>query len=167
MLPFEGGMPRSMEDLKVEIRAARDEFGIEGISLLGGEPLAHAAAAAALAREAWELGLSVMVYSGYTLAEAHALSDPAVADVLAQCDILVDGPYLRELPEPHRRWVGSANQVVHFLTKRYRPNDAMWVKPNTLEIRLRGGELSVNGFPAPPAAGLWRRLHIQSPSRRE
>jgi hypothetical protein len=29
--------------------------------------------------------------------------------------------------------------------------------PNTLEIRLRDGELSVNGFPARSAVGLWKR----------
>ncbi|MFL5331295.1 MAG: 4Fe-4S single cluster domain-containing protein [Gemmataceae bacterium] len=167
MLPFEGGTPYSMDDLCAGIHAARQDFGIEGISLLGGEPLAHAMAAAGLARKAWEIGLSVMVYSGYTLAEARSLRDPAIADVLAHCDVLVDGPYLREQSESRRRWVGSSNQVVHFLTNRYRSDDPLWVKRNTLEIRLRGDELSVNGFPAPSAVGLWRRLHTQSPSRRE
>ena len=31
------------------------------------------------------------------------------------------------------------------------------VQRNTLEVRLRGGELSVNGFPARSAVGLWKR----------
>jgi hypothetical protein len=37
------------------------------------------------------------------------------------------------------------------------PNDPRWLQKNTLEIRLRDGELSVNGFPARHAVGLWKR----------
>src|SRR5437868_698137 len=71
MLPFAGGTSRHLVDLLDQIRHARDELGIEGISLLGGEPLAHAPLAAALARGARKLKLSVMIYTGYTLAEAQ------------------------------------------------------------------------------------------------
>src|SRR5207248_3209734 len=132
---------------------------IEGITLLGGEPLAHAAGAAALARGAWTLGLSVMVFSGYTLAEARALPDPAVADLLAHTDLLVDGRYVREQPDTARRWIGSRNQRVHFLTDRYDAADPRWHEANTIELRLVNGELTVNGFPTPrlaPMAALVR-----------
>jgi anaerobic ribonucleoside-triphosphate reductase activating protein len=158
MLPFSGGQARPPDDLLADLRSARDEYAVEGITLLGGEPLAHAAGAAALARGAHGLGLSVMVFSGYTLEEARALPDPAVAELLALTDILVDGPYLRDRPDGERRWIGSTNQRIHFLTDRYRADDPCWRQPNTLEIRLRGGELSVNGFPARPAVGLWKRI---------
>jgi anaerobic ribonucleoside-triphosphate reductase activating protein len=157
MLPFEGGRRLALADVVDKVRAAAAEHGIEGITLLGGEPLAHAAAGAALARAVRGLGLSVMVFSGYTLDEARRLPDPAVAQLLDLTDILVDGPYLREQPDAARRWVGSTNQQIHFLTDRYRVDDPRWRRPNTLEIRLRGGELSVNGFPAPAAVGLWKR----------
>jgi anaerobic ribonucleoside-triphosphate reductase activating protein len=158
MLPFEGGERLSLAEVVRQVRQAAGADSVEGITQLGGEPLAHAAGAAALAREVRTLGLSVMVFTGYTLEEARALSDPAVADLLAQTDILVDGPYVRELPERERRWIGSANQRVHFLTDRYRADDPCWRRPNTLEVRLRGGEVTVNGFPAAGAAGLWKRL---------
>jgi anaerobic ribonucleoside-triphosphate reductase activating protein len=103
------------------------------------------------------LGLSVMVFSGFTLEEARTLADPAVRELLAETDILVDGPYLREQPETQRRWIGSANQRIHFLSDRCDPNDPRWQLPNTLEIRLVNGELTVNGFPARSAVGLWKR----------
>ncbi len=153
MLPFEGGRDVPLAEIVRQVESA----GVEGITLLGGEPLAHAAGAAALARAVRAAGLSVMVFSGYTLAEARALPDPAVAELLAHTDILVDGPYRRDLPEARRRWIGSSNQQVHFLSDRYRADDPRWRLPNTLEIRLEGSELSVNGFPARHAVGLWRR----------
>ena len=67
-------------------------------------------------------------------------------------------PYVRELPDARRRWIGSTNQRIHFFTDRYHADDPCWRRPNTLEIRLRDGELSVNGFPARSAVGLWRRI---------
>src|SRR5947199_1809503 len=66
MLPFAGGTSRSVDDVLAEVERARNEGGVEGITLLGGEPLAHAAGAAILARGVRALGLSVMVFSGYT-----------------------------------------------------------------------------------------------------
>jgi anaerobic ribonucleoside-triphosphate reductase activating protein len=163
MLPFEGGTAVPLPEVLREIETACAE-GVEGITLLGGEPLAHAAGAAALARAVRASGLSVMVFSGYTLEEARRLPDPAVAELLALTDILVDGPYLREQPEARRRWIGSANQRIHFLSDRYRADDPRWLLPNTLEIRLRGPELTVNGFPARSAVGLWKRPRT-SPDR--
>jgi anaerobic ribonucleoside-triphosphate reductase activating protein len=151
MLSFQGGQIVLLAEVVAQLRAA----DVEGITLLGGEPLAHGAGAAALANAAHQLGLSVMVFSGYTLEEIRALPDPAASNLLAHTDILVDGPYLRELPEARRRWIGSSNQRVHFLTDRYRADDPCWQMPNTLEIRFQDGEVLVNGF---PAQGFWKRL---------
>src|SRR5262249_26806510 len=118
MLPFAGGAALTLDAVRERLVAAMAE-GIEGITLLGGEPLAHADGALALARLAQALGLSVMVFSGYTLEEIRERSDDIVHELLALTDILVDGPYLREQPETQRRWIGSANQRVHFLSERY------------------------------------------------
>jgi anaerobic ribonucleoside-triphosphate reductase activating protein len=157
MLPFTGGTVMPLGDVFAQIEEAAHKHGIEGVTLLGGEPLAHAAGAVALARAVRHRGLTVMVFSGYTLEEARRLPDPSVAELLALTDILVDGPYLRDQPETRRRWIGSVNQRIHFLSDRYRADDPRWLLPNTLEIRLRGPELTVNGFPARSAFGLWKR----------
>lgn len=154
-LSFNGGETKTLADLIGRIGHARAESEIEGITLLGGEPFAHAAPAAALARAARDLGLSVMVFSGYTLEQLRPLPDPAVAALIGLTDILVDGPYLRDQPDTARRWVGSTNQRIHFLTNRYE-YDEQWRRRNTLEIRLAGGVISVNGFPAGDAVSLWK-----------
>lgn len=158
MLAFGGGEPIAAVELSRQVRKAADRHGVEGITLLGGEPFAQAGPAARLARDVQQADLSVMVFSGFTLAELRAQAAADVDALLSHIDVLVDGPYRREQPETRRRWIGSANQQVHFLSGRYRSDEACWRRSNTLEIRFDGEQLVVNGFPAPSAAGLWRRL---------
>ena len=155
-LPFRGGIPTATTAIVEQLHQSHAESPLEGISLLGGEPFAHAAGAKIVAVAARQLGLGVMIYSGFTLDQLRLNPDADVQQLLALTDLLVDGPYLRDLPEPTRRWVGSTNQGVHFLTSRYDPADACWTKRNTLEIRMIGREVSVNGFPASGAASLWK-----------
>jgi anaerobic ribonucleoside-triphosphate reductase activating protein len=124
-IPFAGGESMTLGAVLEQLEAARGE-GIEGITLLGGEPLAHAAGSAALAMAARDRGLSVMVFTGYTLEEARAMSNSDVSTLIAHTDILVDGRYVRELPDRMRRWIGSTNQRIHFLTDRYRADDPCW-----------------------------------------
>mgnify|MGYP000936656528 CR=1 FL=1 len=78
-LPFKGGTTRAVDEIANEIRESREQTGIEGITLLGGEPFAHAEPAAALAAEARNLGLSVMVFSGYTIEHLRTTIDPHAA----------------------------------------------------------------------------------------
>src|SRR5262245_57689253 len=63
MLPFQGG---TLTPLAAVLRQLDDAaaHGVEGITLMGGEPTSHAAGAAALARATRERGLSVMVFTG-------------------------------------------------------------------------------------------------------
>ncbi|MBA4188264.1 MAG: radical SAM protein [Planctomycetaceae bacterium] len=154
-LPFKGGQTKTIDEMATWMERTRDEQGIEGITLLGGEPFAHARASVALAQAAKELGLSVMVFSGYMLEGLRAKPEPEVAELIHLTDMLVDGPYDRDNPDNERRWIGSTNQRIHFLTERYR-FDEQWRKKNTLEIRVIGREISVNGFPAKDAVGLWK-----------
>lgn len=158
MLPFEGGDRIESQKLLAEIERAGESQSIEGITLMGGEPFAHAVGAAELAGRVRERGLSVMIFTGYTLEELRKRSEPEVKKLLDETDLLVDGPYMREQPERGRRWIGSANQRIHFLTDRYSEEDACWEESNTLEIRMENGEVSINGFPARDAIGLWKRL---------
>lgn len=160
MLPFDGGHPSSLEAILSAIGAAMP-LGIEGITLLGGEPTAHANGAARLARRVRDLGLSVMVFTGFRIDELRARRDPCIDDLLAHTDILVDGPYERDLPDTTRRWIGSTNQRVHFLTNRYSADDPCWRKSNTLELRLVDGEVTLNGFPAKRAMAAWKRAPVR------
>ena len=97
-----------------------------------------------------------MVLCGYTLEEIRRHDDPCAGELLQSTDLLVDGPFVRELPDSKRRWIGSTNQRIHFLTGRYRADDPCWTQKNTLEIRLDPDGITVNGFPASRAKELWK-----------
>jgi anaerobic ribonucleoside-triphosphate reductase activating protein len=149
MFSSTGGAARAIDDVIEALRGAAKR-GIEGISVLGGEPFEQAVGVAAIARAAKQLGLTVMVYSGYTLDELQARPD--AGELLALTDLLVDGRYDRERPEPPppvgRRWLGSTNQTMHFLTGAYRADDPQMRAANTVELHWSKGRLLVNGWPA-------------------
>lgn len=147
-LPNEGGTERTVDSLLEEIRSTPGE----GISLLGGEPFQQPGALAELALRAQGYGKSVMVYTGYTLEELWARNDRDTNALLFATDLLVDGRFDVTQRTTQRRWVGSENQRMHFLTDRYEPTDPRFHEPNTLEFRIRDGALEMNGFPVKGAA---------------
>src|SRR5438876_10863809 len=67
MLPFEGGTAMTIDEVVALLKQSAEANALEGITLLGGEPLAHAAAGVTLAREAHALGLNVLAFTGYLL----------------------------------------------------------------------------------------------------
>ncbi len=125
------------------------EHDLEGVTFLGGEPMLQAQGLAVVAQGARTLGLSVMVFSGYTKSELDALQLPGSEKLLHYTDILVDGSYEASLPEYNRRWVGSTNQQFHYLTARY--DDRIEIDrevERVLEVRLRtDGSMFINGWP--------------------
>jgi anaerobic ribonucleoside-triphosphate reductase activating protein len=132
-----------------EMAAVRGE--IEGLTVLGGEPMDQARALVPLLRGARGLGLSVMLFSGFTLEDLRARADGAADEVLALLDVLVDGPFEASRPETGRRWAGSANQRFHYFTTRYSPGierPAPGEPLRTVEVRLGAdGRLLANGWP--------------------
>jgi anaerobic ribonucleoside-triphosphate reductase activating protein len=136
--------------LLAEMVAVRGE--IEGITVLGGEPMDQPEGLLPVLRGARDLGLSVVVFSGFTLEELRARPDAAVRDVLATLDVLVDGRYDASRPEAERLWAGSTNQRFHYFTTRYSPEierPAAGEPLRTVEVRLGpDGRVSANGWPA-------------------
>jgi len=110
--------------------------------------LAKAKELAVVARAAHRAGLTVMVFTGFTLEECRANPLPGVTELLAETDVLVDGPYLAERPERVRNWIGSANQRFHYFTDAYGPD--IETDPNSrgqVEFRIEGDVLRMNGCP--------------------
>ncbi|BBB90360.1 MAG TPA: 4Fe-4S single cluster domain-containing protein [Methylomusa anaerophila] len=91
--------------------------GIEGVTFSGGEPFEQAAALGELGKILHAKGLTVVAFSGYTLAELTAGDNPAWSQLLAVTDLLVAGPYLQDRPSD-RYLCGSDNQEAVYLTDR-------------------------------------------------
>lgn len=118
--------------------------GVEGLTLLGGEPFDQAAACASLTRRAKEAGLGIICFTGYTRESLE--QDPDAANLLADVDMLVDGPYVASHPEEERALVGSTNQRFIHLTTRYADYDATRTR-NRMELRLSpDGTMEMAGF---------------------
>lgn len=105
--PFEGGRKRRVESLFKDFAA--DPI-LKGITFSGGEPFCQAAGLARLAEMVHGLGKDVTVYTGFTYEELIAQGDPAVDALLAQTDLLIDGPFLQEQKNLELSFRGSENQ---------------------------------------------------------
>ena len=118
---------------------------LEGISLLGGEPLDQPNAVYEILKFTNSKGLSSMLYTGFTLDQ---IKNSEFSRILDELDLLVDGPYVASKKEFNRRWIGSSNQNLYFLSDRYNPGMDCFDKSNELELRLKNGELKIYGFPS-------------------
>jgi anaerobic ribonucleoside-triphosphate reductase activating protein len=131
---------RTVNEVAEDIRGTR---GIEGVTFTGGEPFAQAGALSLLARTIKESGLSVFIFTGFTLPE---LKEPEHLRLLECADILVTGRYIESLRSADLPWRGSSNQEVHFLSNRYGP-ESMIGAP-VIEFHLNpGSPNSITGFP--------------------
>lgn len=120
--------------------------GAEGLTISGGEPFLQAAALAQMVqtvRQKRDLG--VIVYTGFTYEELCRMPD--AQPLLEQTDLLIDGPYIRELDDG-LSLRGSSNQRVIPLTERYRqelPNYG--TRPREQEIFHHAGTTHFVGIP--------------------
>ena len=162
-----GGTVESTTDLATRFVADAVSAGVEGITLLGGEPFDQADALATIAESFRAAGLTVMTFSGYSLDRLTAWSAarPDIARLLAATDLLIDGPYLRDSPDSIRPWLGSTNQGIRALTPVYADEVARIETSgglDRLEIRIRpDGQVDVNGWA--DAVALEELLHDLGP----
>lgn len=152
-----GGHAVAVEVMAEQIIEAAAELELEGMTILGGEPLEQLVPVAALLAtvgrlaEARSLDLGRIVFTGFTLEEARRR--PGFGELWARLDTLIDGRFDAGRPEPEparggRRYLGSTNQRIHHRTGRY-ADPARWAGPRTAELQIRtDGTLSAHGFPS-------------------
>ncbi len=127
-------------------RIADIKAHVEGISLTGGEPLQQAPGVYELLRLVRErTGLSVVLFSGYSMDEISAI--PEGPGILSRVDVLIAGRYV-EHHHCREGMLGSSNQTVHLLTSRYSLTDLAEVPPAELTIDA-SGKLTVSGVHPP------------------
>ncbi len=163
LLSFKPQRWHSIDEL---VKLIAVQKNIEGVTFLGGEPFSQAASLALLAEKVRASGLSVMVFTGYTKNYIDSQKNQEWCALLAQTDLLIDGPYVEKLHANNIRWIGSSNQKIHFLTDRYRhlqkQKNAWDTGSNSIEIRLLDNTITVNGFPDPKVNQWLNTLKIKS-----
>jgi anaerobic ribonucleoside-triphosphate reductase activating protein len=119
----------------------------EGVTFSGGEPFWQAPALAELARKVKAAGLNVMSFTGFTLEQLQSEYAPAGAqDLLAQLDMLIDGPYVESLAinSPDSP-VSSSNQRVHVLNSAFA--DRITWASDQMEIHIfKDGSRLITGY---------------------
>ena len=103
-----GGREMAVEEVAAQLLGPMTD----GLTLSGGEPFAQAEDCLALARAAHAHGLNVWSYSGWTFEHLRDRGSEAQRALLAELDVLVDGPFLLEERTLALPWRGSRNQRV-------------------------------------------------------
>ena len=116
---------------------------IEGITVLGGEPLDQYKEVMQLLTETRKLELSTMLFTGYTMQE---IKEKQMTDILKVTDIIITDRYEQDKRTLDRQWIGSTNQQILFITDRY--NECCIENGNYIELTLNeNGSETILGFP--------------------
>lgn len=127
--------PAGGEEVSVEALALRLEKNplIEGLTLSGGEPFLQAEECARLARLARALGLTVWTYTGFLYERLAASEHPGWRALLAETDVLVDGPYVEAERSYGLPFRGSRNQrLIDVPASRAAGRVILWERGDTL-----------------------------------
>lgn len=98
-----------------------DRIKLDGISLLGGDPM-HKANAQRLVQLCHRIrteckGKTIWLWTGYTKQELDEDTNPYRKALLSYIDVLVDGKFEKDLYDPALRFKGSSNQNVIYMEK--------------------------------------------------
>lgn len=105
----------SVEDLFAKIE--NEKHLIEGVTLLGGEPLDQFEDVCELLSKCNNDALSTMVFTGYEMQE---IREKRMSEILELSDIIVTGRYDQTKRTLNHQWIGSTNQEIHFLSGRHK-----------------------------------------------
>lgn len=122
---------------------------ISGLTFSGGEPMEQAAGLAEVARLVKDRReVDIISFTGHRYEQLlRNPPNPGVPELLAQVDVLIDGPFIQALNDGVGLR-GSANQRVIHLTSKLKGHDLESCTRN-LEITVTNGELALIGIPTP------------------
>ena len=143
--PTNGGEEIEVEKL-AQIIIKNKEIG--GVTFSGGEPFNQAEPLAKLGKIIQEHGMSVVTFTGYTLEDILGSNNSNWQNLLKVTDLLIDGPYMSKNADSRLLWVGSHNQIYHFISTRYKHLETNISRISKhIEVRIdRNGQILINGM---------------------
>ena len=123
----------SLDKVLEIITEAREQFGIEGVTYLGGEPVLQQGLPE-LSKEIRKIGLGVILLTGKNVEELNE-------DLKSSVDLIIDGGFEIDKQDSVRNLIGSTNQRLFFVTERYLPfKDWFYTyRPKHIEINISNG----------------------------
>ncbi len=122
---------------------------VQGLTISGGEPMLQAAGLARLIQLArQQRSLDVICYTGFYYADLVSLNNPGISSLLAEIDVLIDGPYVAALDD-QCGLRGSSNQHIIHLSDRLKAYDFETLN-RKVEIVVSDGEMFMIGLPDTP-----------------
>lgn len=127
----------SLEQLIDIIKEAKEKYHIEGVTYSGGEPTLQQNLPL-LTKAIHELDLSVLSFTGRNYEE--------VKDILAGCDVVLDGAFIQEQKETKRKILGSTNQRILCLNEKYQDYEKWFLNGNVKSMEINVSDyIVVNG----------------------
>lgn len=154
--PLDGGATWEVEDLVNTVCSFKD---IEGVTVSGGEPFLQSNALFELLsgiRKRRDLG--VIIYTGNTIKQLKDMHDNTIDAIIYElADIIIDGEYIDELNDGGSL-KGSSNQVVNFITDRYKKYKYLYESnQRNIQIMIQGNESLLIGVPERKTLEEWKK----------
>lgn len=113
--PLKGGKETSVGRVVYAlVKAACKDNDHGNITISGGEPLAQPEPVTKLVKMLKRKGVKhIILYTGYTWEQLQVETHPAnpyMGELLKYVDVIVDGPFVKELDHDHITYRGSSNQ---------------------------------------------------------
>lgn len=125
-------------DKLVEIvKEAMDDFGIEGVTLSGGEPSLQKGLVD-FNKVIHDLGLGIIMFSGRS-------KDALNPELVNSVDLLIDGPFIESELDTDRVLLGSKNKNLTFITDRYESEADYFNNPVSIEEITAEDYIFING----------------------
>lgn len=143
-----------------EILDRLDIDSLDGITFSGGEPMVQAEGLAILARMVRQKKeINIICFTGFRYEWLkNNPPNPGVPELLAELDVLIDGPYIQERNDSIGLR-GSSNQRILHLTNRLQAFD-LEKQYRSVELIVRDGEISFVGIPTPAIKAAVDMAHL-------
>ena len=116
---------------------AKEKFGIEGVTLSGGEPSLQSGLVF-FNDEIHKLGLGIIMFSGKDKSELNS-------KLVESVDLLIDGPFVENKIDNKRVLLGSKNKNLSFITNRYKKYEEYFNNPISIEEVTAEDIIFING----------------------